>query len=102
MRIVNRFIKGIIYFLIFTGSAINSYLLSVLVTGIVLSIILSVSSVLGKFPANLSDSLWKIHMLSSIPGAVTFFVYITLEVLDRHFDWKYKLKHRKDKHRKDK
>ena len=83
MSLFNRFFKTIFYVLIYTWTLIQSYLISSAITSIALSLIMAITSAIGKVPTIMIDKFWLVLIISSIPLGIVFFLMIIFDFVKR-------------------
>ena len=83
MSLFNRFFKTIFYVLIYAWTLIQSYLISSAITSIALSLIMAITSAIGKVPTIMIEKFWLILIISSIPLGVVFFLMIIFDFVKR-------------------
>lgn len=83
MSLFNRFFKTIFYVLIYAWTLIQSYLISSAITSIALSLIMAITSAIGKVPNIMVDKFWLVLIISSIPLGIVFFLMVIFDFLKR-------------------
>lgn len=83
MSLFNRFFKTIFYVLIYAWTLIQSYLISSAITSIALSLIMTITSAIGKVPNIMIDKFWLVLIISSIPLGIIFFLMIVFDFVKR-------------------
>lgn len=83
MSLFNRFFKTIFYVLIYAWTLIQSYLISSAITSIALSLIMAITSAIGKVPNIMIDKFWLVLIISSIPLGIIFFLMIVFDFVKR-------------------
>lgn len=83
MSLFNRFFKTILYVLIYAWTLIQSYLISSAITSIALSLIMAITSAIGKVPNIMIDKFWLVLIISSIPLGIIFFLMIVFDFVKR-------------------
>lgn len=82
MRAVNWLFKVLGYIGIHITVAIECFLLSVCVTGVIDIVALSIYSVIKTIPDFIVRDLWKWFLLSCAPCTMLFFIIIVFDLLD--------------------
>lgn len=83
MSLFNRFFKTIFYVLIYAWTLIQSYLISSAITSIALSLIMAITSAIGKVPNIMIDKFWLVLIISSIPLGIVFFLMVIFDFVKR-------------------
>ena len=95
MRLFNSFIKGLALIFIHLCVLLQTYILSLLITGALLSLFMSVGSIFSFIPAVMVEKFWLVLIVASIPLCFVFFLIVELDLLDRFTDYRYKARKRK-------
>ena len=78
MKVLNLFVKIPLYAGIYFVTLISSYLVSVVITAVVLAVICAIWSFIQPLPELLSARYGEILLLSSIPACIVFFIYTVI------------------------
>ena len=83
MSLFNKFFKTIFYVLIYAWTLIHSYLISSAITSIALSLIMAITSAIGKVPTIMIEKFWLLLIISSIPLGIVFFLMVIFDFVKR-------------------
>lgn len=83
MSLFNKFFKTIFYVLIYAWTLIQSYLISSAITSIALSLIMAITSAIGKVPTIMIEKFWSLLIISSIPLGIVFFLMVIFDFVKR-------------------
>lgn len=87
---LNKMFRKFMLLLIHTVTLLEMYLLSVITTGAILSVVFSVWSLIEPLPLFVSTNYWTVLLLASVPLCIVYFVIVELDVLDVFTDYRYK------------
>lgn len=101
---LNKMFRKFMLLLIHTFTLLEMYLLSVITTGAIISVVFSVWSLIKPLPLFVRTNYWAVLLLASVPLCIVYFVIVELDVLDVFTDYRYKAIKRKieKKNRKEK
>lgn len=88
---LNKMFRKFMLLLIHTVTLLEMYLLSVITTGAILSVVFSVWSLIKPLPLFVSTNYWTVLLLASVPLCIVYFVIVELDVLDVFTDYRYKV-----------
>lgn len=88
MRLFNALIKGLALTFIHLWVVFQTYILSLLITGALLSLFMAVGSIFNFIPAVVVERFWLVLIVASIPLCFVFFLIVELDLLDRFTDYK--------------
>ena len=101
MRLVNWIARGIGYIGVYLLVLIECFLMSVVVTGSLVSVVLCGLTMFGNpLPVIFVSSFWKAFLFSCIPLTFIFFVIVTFHIIDLYHDIKIKIKKRREEKKK--
>lgn len=83
MSLFNKFFKTILYVLIYAWAFIQSYLIGATITSVALSLIMAVTSAIGKVPTLMIEKFWLVLIISSIPLGIIFFLMVIFDFIKR-------------------
>ena len=95
MRLVNNFFKFLGYLGVYFLAFLQSYLISLICTAVIISVVLSVMSIFTLIPYIVSERYWLVYLVSSVPLAIVFFIIIVFDLIDRQTDYRAKRKLKK-------
>lgn len=95
MRFLNKTVKGVLYALIYLWTLIQTYILSLIVTGCLLCIAVAILSFVGNIPAILLFKFWLVLLVGSIPLCIIFYIMVLTDFITRYTDWRKKKKESK-------
>lgn len=88
---LNKMFRKFMLLLIHTFTLLEMYLLSVITTGAILSVVFSIWSLIKPLPLFVSTNYWTVLLLASVPLCIVYFVIVELDVLDVFTDYRYKV-----------
>lgn len=83
MKAVNKVFKFFGYVAVYLITFLHCYLMSLLASGSLLSIVCAILSIVMKLPEILTERFWLVYLTASIPIAVIFFVIVVTDVTDK-------------------
>ena len=95
MRFLNRTVKGILYAFAYLWTLIQTYILSLIVTGCLLCIAVAILSFVGNIPSILLFKFWLVLLVGSIPLCIVFYIMVLTDFITRYTGWREKKKENK-------
>ena len=83
MKAVNKVFKFFGYVAVYTLTFLHCYVLSLLASGSLLSVVCAILSIVMELPAILTERFWLVYLTASIPIAVILFVVVVTDVSDK-------------------
>ncbi len=97
MRWLNKTIKGFAYMLIQVWLLIQTYILSLIVTGCLLCMAVAILSFVGNVPSILLFKFWLVLLVGSIPLFIVFYIMVLTDFITRYTDWRERKKKKENK-----
>lgn len=97
MRLLNRTVKGILYTFAYLWTLIQTYILSLIVTGCLLCMAVAILSFVGNVPAILLFKFWLVLLVGSIPLCIVFYIMVLTDFITRYTDWRERKKKKENK-----
>ena len=81
MKVLNKMSKGLFYALLGLYIIGQSYGLSLLVSGALLSAVFAVWTIIKPLPSLVTERLWLVYLLSAVPLTVIMFFYMLVDLI---------------------
>ena len=81
MSVLNRMSKGLFYALLGAYIIGQSYGLSLIVSGALLSAVLAIWTIIKPLPSLVTDKLWLIYFLSGVPFGVGIMISMLVDLV---------------------
>lgn len=81
MRLSKIISRGLFFGLLTLYMIVQSYLVSMLLSGAVLALVMAVWSAVTKMPSLLVEETWLVYLLSCIPVAVGIYLSMLIEYI---------------------